>query len=127
MVPFAWVCRFDISFRGCRCFFSVALEELTDCGPWHVCALASPWRFLRPSPLVQDYLRHFSYSRSIPSGAISVSRIPARNQRLDEISRLDSKVRDGMRIVSAPVACLHNAHALLRRLEEEHIADGMIL
>jgi hypothetical protein len=28
-----------------------------------------------------------------------------------------------MRIASAPVACLHNAHALLHLLEEEHIVD----
>jgi len=31
-----------------------------------------------------------------------------------------------MRIVSAPVVCLHNAHALLGLLEEERIADGRI-
>ena len=35
-------------------------------------------------------------------------------------------IRDGMRVASTPVACLHNAHALLRLLEEEHIADGRI-
>jgi hypothetical protein len=34
--------------------------------------------------------------------------------------------RDEMRIVSAPAACLHNAHALSRLLEEEHMADGRI-
>jgi hypothetical protein len=31
-----------------------------------------------------------------------------------------------MRIASAPVACLHNAHALLHLLEEEQIVDGGI-
>ena len=35
-------------------------------------------------------------------------------------------IRDGMRIVSAPVACPHNAHALLCLVEEERIADGRI-
>jgi hypothetical protein len=36
-------------------------------------------------------------------------------------------IKDGMHIVSAPVACLHNVHALLGLPEEEHIADGKIL
>ena len=35
-------------------------------------------------------------------------------------------IRDGMRVASTPVACLHNVYALLRLLEEEHIADGRI-
>ena len=48
------------------------------------------------------------------------------DQRLDEITRLDGLIGDGMRIVSTPVACLYNAHALLRLLEEEGIADSRI-
>ena len=48
------------------------------------------------------------------------------DQRLDEITRLDSMIGDGRRIVFAPVACLHDAHTLLRLLEEEHVADGRI-
>lgn len=40
------------------------------------------------------------------------------DQRLDEITRLDSLIGDGMRIDSAPMACLYDAYALLRLLEE---------
>jgi hypothetical protein len=36
-------------------------------------------------------------------------------------------IRDEMRIVSALVACLHNAYVRLRLLEEEHIAGKRIL
>ena len=46
---------------------------------------------------------------------------------MDELTRCDGMIKDGMHIVSAPVACLHNVHALLRLPEEEHIADGRIL
>ena len=45
---------------------------------------------------------------------------------MDEITRLDNMIRDERRIVFTPVVCLHDVHALLRLLEEEHIADGRI-
>jgi hypothetical protein len=40
------------------------------------------------------------------------------DQRLVKITRLDRPIGDGMGIISTPVACLHDAHALLRLLEE---------
>ena len=48
------------------------------------------------------------------------------DQRLEDITRLDSQIGNGMRIDSAPLPCLHDAHALLRLLEEERIADARI-
>jgi hypothetical protein len=48
------------------------------------------------------------------------------DQRLAKITRLDRLIGDGMGIISTPVACLHDAHALLRLLEEEGEADARI-
>ena len=46
------------------------------------------------------------------------------DQRLDEITRLDNLIGDGVRIVSTPLACLRAAYALLGLLQEEGIADA---
>ena len=46
--------------------------------------------------------------------------------RLDEITRLDELIGDGMRITCTPLACLHDAHTLLRLLKEERITDARI-
>jgi hypothetical protein len=95
-------------------------------GPGLFCALASRGA----SCILPLWFRIISDTLHTPdlfsSGAVSISRILARNQRLDEITKFDSLTRDGMRIVSAPVARLHNAHALLHLLEEEYIVDGEI-
>ncbi|KAI9752906.1 MAG: hypothetical protein M4579_005424 [Chaenotheca gracillima] len=48
------------------------------------------------------------------------------DQRLKEITRLDGLIGDGGRITSTPLACLREAHALLRLLEQAHIADARI-
>src|SRR5271170_7035561 len=48
------------------------------------------------------------------------------DQRLAKITRLDRLIGDGTGIVSTSVACLHDAHALLRLLEEEGVADARI-
>jgi hypothetical protein len=48
------------------------------------------------------------------------------DQRLDKITRLDERIGDGMRILSAPVACLRDAGELLRLLVEEEVADARI-
>jgi hypothetical protein len=48
------------------------------------------------------------------------------DQRLAEITRLDRLIGDGTGIVLTPLACLHDAHALLRLLEEERVADARI-
>jgi hypothetical protein len=43
------------------------------------------------------------------------------DQRLTKITKLDRLIRDGRGIVSTPVACLHDTHALLRLLEESRM------
>ncbi|RDL31902.1 uncharacterized protein BP5553_09304 [Venustampulla echinocandica] len=48
------------------------------------------------------------------------------DQRLDEITRLDDSIGDGMRITSTPIACLHDAYRLLQLLEDERVADARI-
>jgi hypothetical protein len=48
------------------------------------------------------------------------------DQRLVKITKLDRLIGDGTGIASTPVACLHEAHALLRLLEEEGVADARI-
>ncbi|KAI9792043.1 MAG: hypothetical protein M1816_003025 [Peltula sp. TS41687] len=66
------------------------------------------------------------------------------DQRRDRIARLDGIIRDdlriasmpvvcpddldedGLRFITTPLGCLHNAHTLLRLLEEEGISDARI-
>lgn len=48
------------------------------------------------------------------------------DQRLAQITKLDRLIGDGTSIVSTPLACLHDAHALLRLLEEERVVDARI-
>lgn len=48
------------------------------------------------------------------------------DRRLDEITRLDGLIGDGMRIISTPIACLHDAYTLLQLLKEERVADARI-
>ena len=48
------------------------------------------------------------------------------DQRLAKITRLNRLIGDGTGIASTPVACLHDAHALLRLPEEEGVADARI-
>ena len=48
------------------------------------------------------------------------------DHRLNEMTRLDHLIGDGIRIVSAPLICLHDAHTLLCMLEEECIGDARV-
>ena len=43
-----------------------------------------------------------------------------------EIARLDARVADGVQIVATPLACLHDARAVLRLLREEGITDARL-
>jgi hypothetical protein len=46
--------------------------------------------------------------------------------RLDEITRLDTIIGDGVGIVTTPMAYLHHVYTIVRLLEEEHIADARV-
>jgi hypothetical protein len=46
--------------------------------------------------------------------------------RLDEITRLDAIIGDGMSIVTTPVTCLHHVCAIVRLLEEEDATDARV-
>lgn len=50
----------------------------------------------------------------------------ASDRRLDEITRLDDSIGDGISIVRAPLECLQNAHALLLLLEDEGTTDARV-
>jgi len=48
------------------------------------------------------------------------------DRRLDEVTRLDDLLGDGMRMVSKPLACLRDAYTLLQLLREENVTDARI-
>jgi len=48
------------------------------------------------------------------------------DKRLYRITYIDGQIGNGLRITSTPLACLHDAHELLRFLGEEDVADSRI-
>ncbi|KAF2183156.1 hypothetical protein K469DRAFT_668715 [Zopfia rhizophila CBS 207.26] len=48
------------------------------------------------------------------------------DRRLDEITRLDELIGDGVRIILTPLACVRDAYTLLQLLKEERIDDARI-
>ncbi|KAF1845543.1 SET domain-containing protein [Cucurbitaria berberidis CBS 394.84] len=54
---------------------------------------------------------------------------PQRQQsdaRLDEITKLDDIVGDGMSIIARPMTCLHHVHTIIQLLKEEHFTDARV-
>lgn len=68
----------------------------------------------------------FSFDCACELCSLPPDRRQQSDQRLAEITRLDGLIGDGMRIVSTPLSCLYDAHALLRQLEKERIVDARI-
>ncbi|KUL81766.1 hypothetical protein ZTR_09241 [Talaromyces verruculosus] len=48
------------------------------------------------------------------------------DRRLNEISRLDESIGDGLRLICSPLSCLHDAHAMLQLLRMEGIVNAKI-
>jgi hypothetical protein len=48
------------------------------------------------------------------------------DKRLNEITRLDGIVGDGINIVTTPLACLHHVRTMLRLMEEAFITDARV-
>lgn len=58
--------------------------------------------------------------------SLSPSKRQRSDKRLNEITRLDEIIGDGMSIIRTPIACLYHAHRVLELLEEEQIEDARI-
>ncbi|KAJ4286555.1 hypothetical protein N0V90_013255 [Kalmusia sp. IMI 367209] len=48
------------------------------------------------------------------------------DKRLNELTRLDKVIGNGISIVTSPTTCLYHAHRVLELLQEEHIEDARI-
>ncbi|EAS34062.1 uncharacterized protein CIMG_05086 [Coccidioides immitis RS] len=58
--------------------------------------------------------------------SLSAEENKKRDNRLEEMARLDSMLGNGRRIMSKPLDCLHDAHTILRMLNEEGIVGSRI-
>jgi hypothetical protein len=86
------------------------------------------WRFTSIPTLLVDISTKDIRDRYGSMAAVKRKALedPTVKIQLDEIIRLDGMIGDGMRIVSVSVACLHDAYALLRLLEEGCTVDARI-
>ncbi|KAK2740717.1 hypothetical protein FQN55_008771 [Onygenales sp. PD_40] len=58
--------------------------------------------------------------------AISDAETKARDDRLEEMERLDLLLGDGRRMMNQPLECLHDAHTIFRMLNDEGIEGSRI-
>lgn len=68
----------------------------------------------------------FSFTCACELCSLPLAQRQQRDERLRRITSLDERIGDGLRIISTPVACLRDAHELLRLLGEEGAADSRI-
>jgi hypothetical protein len=70
--------------------------------------------------------KNFGFTCTCQLCSLPLAQRQESDRRLNEITRLDSIIGDGMSIVSTPLACLRHAHTLLLLLKEEGIIDARI-
>ncbi|KAF9733861.1 set domain-containing protein 5 [Paraphaeosphaeria minitans] len=74
----------------------------------------------------RDLQARFCFSCTCDLCSLSPSKRQRSDKRLNEITRLDEIIGDGMSIVTTPIACLYHARRVLELLKEEQIEDARI-
>jgi hypothetical protein len=74
----------------------------------------------------RSLLARFAFSCTCELCSLSPSERQRSDERLDEITRLDDIIGDGMSIIVSPLTCLSHVRRVLALLKEERIEDARI-